>query len=76
MVPDCRWSYELHVEDSMDWRDPSFLEALEAETYILQKRVEACKSHVVLVTCFDICPRQATTPTDDSSSPLEQIKIT
>ncbi|XP_023287540.1 uncharacterized protein LOC105694763 [Orussus abietinus] len=56
MVPDDRWSFELHVEDSMDWRDPSFLEALESETYILQKRVEACKSHVLLITCFDAVP--------------------
>lgn len=49
----------VHVEDSMDWRDPSFLEALEAETCILQKRVHACKSHVLLITCFDSCPRQS-----------------
>ena len=42
----------------MDWRDPAFLEALESETFILQKRVEACKSHVILVTCFDSYPRQ------------------
>lgn len=42
----------------MDWRDPSFLEALEAETYILQKRVDACKSHVLVITCFDSYPRQ------------------
>ncbi|XP_067215067.1 kinesin-like protein KIF26A isoform X2 [Linepithema humile] len=60
MVPDCRWDYNLYVEDSMDWRDPSFLEALTAETCILQKRVEACKSHILLVTCFDSCPQQPT----------------
>lgn len=47
----------VHVEDCMDWRDPSFIEALEVETTILQKRVEACKSHVILVTCFDSYPR-------------------
>lgn len=45
----------------MDWRNPSFLEALMAETCILQKRVEACKSHVLLVTCFDSCSQQPTT---------------
>ncbi|XP_076239417.1 uncharacterized protein LOC143182349 [Calliopsis andreniformis] len=72
MVPDDRWTYDLHVEDSMDWRDPSFLEALEAETCILQKRVEACKSHVLLVTCFDSCPRQCTTEADSPSG----IRIT
>ncbi|XP_048506974.1 uncharacterized protein LOC105687336 isoform X2 [Athalia rosae] len=58
MIPTDRWSFELHVEDSMDWQDPSFLEALESETFILQKRVEACKSHVLLVTSFDSCPVQ------------------
>lgn len=46
----------VYVEESMDWRDPAFLEAFQAETFILQKRVEACKSHVLLVTCFDSCP--------------------
>ncbi|XP_046591946.1 uncharacterized protein LOC107217886 [Neodiprion lecontei] len=58
MIPSDRWSFELHVEDSMDWQDPSFLEALEAETFILQKRVQACKSHVLLVTCFDSRPME------------------
>lgn len=48
----------VHVEDSMDWKDPSFLEALESETFILKKRVEACKSHVLIVTCFDSFPKK------------------
>ncbi|XP_034945741.1 uncharacterized protein [Chelonus insularis] len=56
LIPDDRWSYDLHVENSMDWKDSAFIEALEAETLILQKRVEACKSHVLLVTCFDSYP--------------------
>lgn len=43
----------VHVEASMDCRDPSFLEALDRETQILRKRVEACKSHIIMVTCFD-----------------------
>ena len=28
-------------------------EAFEKETVILNKRVQACKTHVVLSTCFD-----------------------
>lgn len=49
-----RWSYELHTEASgLDPSDPSFVEAFEKETVILDKRVQACKSHVVLSTCFD-----------------------
>jgi len=49
-----RWSYELHTEASgLDPNDPIFVEAFEKETVILDKRVAACKSHVVLSTCFD-----------------------
>ncbi|XP_026668699.1 kinesin-like protein CG14535 isoform X2 [Ceratina calcarata] len=73
MVPDSRWSYDLHVEESMDWRDPSFLEALEAETCILQKRVHACKSHVLLITCFDSYPRQSCTRQAETAS---EVRIT
>ncbi|XP_021928762.1 kinesin-like protein GA13060 isoform X2 [Zootermopsis nevadensis] len=58
LIPSTRWSYELHVEASMDCRDPSFLEALVQETQILQKRVEACKSHILMVTCFDAVLKQ------------------
>ena len=51
------WSYELHTEASgLDQADPNFVEAFEAETLILDKRVQACKSHVVLTTCFDNRP--------------------
>lgn len=31
-----------------------YLEALEKETSILQKRVNACKSRIMMITCFDI----------------------
>ncbi|XP_063223022.1 kinesin-like protein KIF26B [Bacillus rossius redtenbacheri] len=53
LIPPSRWSFELHVEASMDQREPSFVEALERETLILRKRVEACKSRILIVTCFD-----------------------
>ena len=50
-----RWSFELHVEDSGfdDPSDPAFVEAFAKETHILKKRVDACKAHVRLMTCFD-----------------------
>ena len=48
-----RWSYELHTEASgLDHNDPNFVEAFEKETVILDKRVQACKSHVVFSTSF------------------------
>ncbi|XP_046388807.1 kinesin-like protein KIF26A isoform X1 [Ischnura elegans] len=61
LIHPSRWSYELHVEASMDYRDPSFVEALEKETVILRKRVEACKSHVLIATCFDAIPPRTVT---------------
>ncbi|KAG8240457.1 hypothetical protein J437_LFUL007390 [Ladona fulva] len=61
LIHPSRWSYELHVEASMDYRESSFIEALEKETIILRKRVEACKSHVMIVTCFDSIPPRTVT---------------
>ena len=56
------WSYELHTEASgLDHTDPNFVEAFEAETVILDKRVQACKSHVVVTTCFDNRPASPAT---------------
>ena len=47
------WSYELHTEASgLEHTDPNFVEAFQKETVILDKRVAACKSHVVVSTSF------------------------
>ena len=40
----------------MDISDPGLIEALEQETKILEKRVIACKSHLLMVTVFDAAP--------------------
>ncbi|CAL4118641.1 unnamed protein product, partial [Meganyctiphanes norvegica] len=48
-----RWNFELHVEECMTWRDEGYMEALQQETHILQKRVMAAKSRVLVATCFD-----------------------
>ncbi len=45
--------FSVHVAEQSNWDDPSYLEALEKETDILEKRVEACKSRIMMVTCFD-----------------------
>lgn len=34
--------------------DADYLAALENETTTLQKRVEACRSRIMFVTCFDV----------------------
>uniref|UniRef100_A0A915KNB1 Uncharacterized protein n=1 Tax=Romanomermis culicivorax TaxID=13658 RepID=A0A915KNB1_ROMCU len=53
-VPANKWNYDLHISqynNSLNQSD--FLEALRQETKILEKRVAACKSHVMMVTVFD-----------------------
>ncbi|OON17693.1 hypothetical protein X801_06466, partial [Opisthorchis viverrini] len=54
MVDPATWSFDVCVAEQMDPDDEGFLDALELETEILQKRVDACKSRVMLITCFDI----------------------
>ena len=44
----------VHVAEAVDHDDPGYLEALQQETIILEKRVEMCQSRIMLVTCFDI----------------------
>lgn len=61
-----KWSFGLHVADSVRdglvaSTDPSILEALQKETSILGKRVEAAKSHAVLTTSFDVSAEAVTT---------------
>ena len=46
--------FPVYVAEQMDRDDPHYLQALEKETQILEKRVEACKSRIMMVTCFDI----------------------
>lgn len=43
----------VFVAGLRDIDDPGYIEALEKETLILEKRVQACQSHVMIVTCFD-----------------------
>ncbi|VDP09139.1 unnamed protein product, partial [Soboliphyme baturini] len=49
-VPSNKWSYDLHIAEYLDTYSWNVLEALTQETKILEKRVNACKSHVMLVT--------------------------
>ena len=40
--------------DTYNRDDPDYLAALETETAILEKRVRACCSRIMVVTCFDV----------------------
>ena len=44
----------VHVAEQLDRDDPGYVEALERETAILEKRVVACKSRIMIVTVFDV----------------------
>ncbi|XP_076032332.1 uncharacterized protein LOC143020049 [Oratosquilla oratoria] len=60
-IDKARWSYELHVEKCMTFRDAGYIEALQQETRILAKRVVAARSRVLLETCFDVSPKVGST---------------
>ncbi|KAG7160376.1 Kinesin-like protein KIF26A-like [Homarus americanus] len=51
-VPSDSWSYELHVKEDSPLDHRTFVEALARETVILQKRVAAARSRVLIVTAF------------------------
>lgn len=53
MIDPSTWSYDLYVAEQMDRDDPHYVQALENETAILEKRVAACKSRIMVVTVFD-----------------------
>ncbi len=45
--------FSVHVAE-LGQDDKAYLEALENETSTLEKRVDACKSRIMMVTCFDV----------------------
>lgn len=44
----------VEVDQSLDKESPEYLEALAQATEELEFCVNLCKSHVMMVTCFDI----------------------
>ena len=59
-----QWTFGLHVADSVEKgrvksTDPAIIDALQKETHILSKRVDAAKSHAVLTTSFDVVKPEA-----------------
>ncbi|XP_054894361.1 kinesin-like protein KIF26A isoform X1 [Poeciliopsis prolifica] len=54
MMDPSKWVGEFDVDQSMDKESPEYLEALAQATEELEFCVNLCKSHVMMVTCFDI----------------------
>ncbi|XP_004917245.2 kinesin-like protein KIF26A isoform X1 [Xenopus tropicalis] len=49
-----KWRGQFEVDPSLDKESQEYLEALEQVTEELELCVNVCKSHVMMVTCFDI----------------------
>lgn len=58
MMDPSKWKGEFDVDQSVDKDSPEYLEALVQATEELEFCVNLCKSHVMMVTCFDISTSQ------------------
>ncbi|XP_015825589.3 kinesin-like protein KIF26A isoform X1 [Nothobranchius furzeri] len=54
MMDPNKWMGEFEVDRDLDKESPEYLEALAQATEELEFCVNLCKSHVMMVTCFDI----------------------
>uniref|UniRef100_A0A6I8PBR7 Kinesin family member 26A n=1 Tax=Ornithorhynchus anatinus TaxID=9258 RepID=A0A6I8PBR7_ORNAN len=54
MIDPNKWKKEFEVDPDLDKESQEYLEALELVTEELEQCVNLCKSHVMIVTCFDI----------------------
>uniref|UniRef100_A0A3P8U5C9 Kinesin family member 26A n=1 Tax=Amphiprion percula TaxID=161767 RepID=A0A3P8U5C9_AMPPE len=54
MMDPSKWIGEFEVDQNLDKESPEYLEALAQATEELEFCVNLCKSHVMMVTCFDI----------------------
>lgn len=54
MMDPSKWVGEFEVDQNVDKESPEYLEALVQATEELEFCVNLCKSHVMMVTCFDI----------------------
>lgn len=49
-----KWKEDFEVDPDLDKESQEYLEALEQVTEELEQCVNLCKSHIMIVTCFDI----------------------
>uniref|UniRef100_A0A663LZ45 Kinesin family member 26A n=1 Tax=Athene cunicularia TaxID=194338 RepID=A0A663LZ45_ATHCN len=54
MMDPNKWKEEFEVDPDLDKESQEYLEALEQVTEELEQCVNLCKSHIMIVTCFDI----------------------
>ncbi|KFQ75244.1 Kinesin-like KIF26A, partial [Phaethon lepturus] len=54
MMDPNKWKDDFEVDSDLDKESQEYLEALEQVTEELEQCVNLCKSHIMIVTCFDI----------------------
>ncbi|KFQ84357.1 Kinesin-like KIF26A, partial [Phoenicopterus ruber ruber] len=54
MMDPNKWKEDFEVDPDLDKESQEYLEALEQVTKELEQCVNLCKSHIMIVTCFDI----------------------
>ncbi|XP_003410970.1 kinesin-like protein KIF26B [Loxodonta africana] len=58
MLDPNKWLSEFDLEQVLELDSLEYLEALECVTERLENRVNFCKAHLMMVTCFDITSRR------------------
>ncbi|XP_066473754.1 kinesin-like protein KIF26B [Tiliqua scincoides] len=58
MLDPNKWLSEFDLEQAFDLDSLEYLEALECVTERLENRVNYCKAHLMMITCFDITSRR------------------
>ncbi|XP_058165380.1 kinesin-like protein KIF26B [Dasypus novemcinctus] len=58
MLDPDKWLSEFDVEQVLELDSLEYLEALECVTERLESRVNFCKAHLMMITCFDITSRR------------------
>nr|XP_042114636.1 kinesin-like protein KIF26B isoform X2 [Peromyscus maniculatus bairdii] len=58
MLDPNKWLHEFDLEQVLQLDSLEYLEALEGVTERLESRVNFCKAHLMMITCFDITSRR------------------
>ncbi|MEQ2304027.1 hypothetical protein AMECASPLE_022842, partial [Ameca splendens] len=57
MLEPHKWTAEFELQQPYDVDSVEYLEALETVTSKLETRVNFCKAHLMMITCFDVSSR-------------------
>ncbi|XP_068597244.1 kinesin-like protein KIF26B [Brachionichthys hirsutus] len=57
MLEPHKWTTEFELQQAYEVDSLEYLEALETVTYKLETRVNFCKAHLMMITCFDVSSR-------------------